>query len=109
MTAANRRRRRRVLPLAIRMQLLMTTLADGLQLPGIAIVDGQCQVGTIAQMPDVMNDTGLGVHAAPLALLALAVINREHLPAQPPPLWPGVEFMLRPRLEKPAQFREPAC
>ena len=37
-----RRRRRRVLSLAIRMQLLVTTLADGLQLPGIAIVDGQC-------------------------------------------------------------------
>jgi hypothetical protein len=76
------------------MQLFVTTLADGLQLPGIAIVDGQCQVGTIAQMPDVMDDTGLRVHAAPFALLALAVINREHLPAQPPPLWPGVKLML---------------
>jgi hypothetical protein len=63
------------------MQLLVTTLTDGLQLPAVAIVDRQCQVGTISQMPDVMDDTGLGVHAAPLALLALAVIDRQHLPA----------------------------
>ena len=91
------------------MQLLVTTLADGFQLPGIAIVDGQRQVGAIAQMPDVMDDTGLELQARPLALLALAVINREHPPAQPPPLWPGVELMLRPRIEEPAQLREPAC
>jgi hypothetical protein len=89
------------------MQLLVTTLADGLQLPTIAIVDGQRQVGTIAQMPDVVDDAGLGVHAAPLALLALAVINREHLPAQTAPLRPGVELMLCSDLKKPAKLCEP--
>lgn len=104
-----RRQRRRcwhALALALWVQRFMTALAHSLQLPPASVVDRQREIRPVTEMLHMVDDARPGVHTTPLTLLALAVISREHLPAQPPPLWPGVELVLRPRLEKSAQLRE---
>ena len=89
-------------PLALRMELLVASLAHAHQLPlsRLRVPDAQGQVRPVAQVLDVV-DNPRGPLSPPLfAALTLALVKAEHIRPQGEPLRPGVKLGPLPRRDE---------
>ena len=57
----------------------------------------------------MVDDACPGIDTAPLALLALVVVQGQDVPAQVPPLGPGVELMLPACIQQSVKLHQPAA
>lgn len=89
-------------PLALRMELLVASLAHAHQLPlsRLRVPDAQGQVRPVAQVLDVVHNLRGPLSPPLFAALTLTLVKAEHIRPQREPLRPGIELGLLPRRDE---------